>query len=69
MAVVKSPKNKKHKHDWVKSLNRLNKPLALKANYPLQKKHLYNNSKLNEYFRINWKLNNVALWKIALWKL
>ena len=64
MAVVKSPKNKKHKQDWVQSIKRQNKPVNFLSTKKVLKKKLYTNSELTPYFRINWKLNNWTLWNL-----
>jgi len=44
MAVVKSPKNKKHKQDWVQSIRRQNKPVNFLSTKKVLKKKLYTNS-------------------------
>jgi len=53
MAVVKSPKNKKHKQDLVHSIRRENKPVNFLLMRKTLKKKLYSNRSLSPYFRIN----------------
>lgn len=66
MAVVKSPKNKKHKQEWVKSytLKVKKKNILLQPQHPVYKSKLYSNNQLNIHFTTNWKLNNWTLWTI-----
>jgi len=58
LAVVKSPKNKKNKQDWVKSLKRKNQNMTPNPLQTSPKKFMYSSKNLNSYFLINWKLNN-----------
>ena len=55
MAVVKSPKNKKHKQEWVKSYtSKLKKRnITLQLQHPVYKSKLFSNNQLNTHFTTN----------------
>lgn len=63
MAVVKSPKNKKHKKDWIKKLYTQHKNLNF---YSIQvfKKQIYTNLNTNEHFQKKLKTDNRILWRL-----
>lgn len=61
MAVVKSPKNKKHKKEWVKLINQ-KKFSNINYSSLMFKKSIYTNLKLNSSFQKHFKKNSQVLW-------
>ena len=65
MAVVKSPKNKKNKKEWVKKLNNSSQKITiLSLTGKRQKKNIYTNLKLHNTFIAKYKISINSIWNL-----
>ena len=63
MAVVKSPKNKKHKKDWLKKFLKKTQSSHFNLRLSLENK-TYSNFYMNKHFQNKIKTSNIVFWRL-----